>query len=87
MKHSRYEAVVKSFQALSIGVGGLFIMVAEATAGSPATVVKPVKMGNGRTVTQVASPFEAEADPAELATHFHKPNRIGLSQVKDLLRE
>lgn len=88
MKHSTYEAVVKSFQALSIGVGGLFIVVADAAAGSPAAN-RPVKINLSRDAQQqVAAPFESEADRLDdLAGRFHKPNRIGRSQVREMLKE
>lgn len=86
MKHSGYESVVKSFQALSIGVGGLFIVVAEAAAGAP--VPKPNKLTNEPIVRQIGAAFDSETGRwDDLAACFHKPNRIGRSEVRNLLRE
>ena len=86
MKHSRYDSVVKSFQALSIGVGGLLIVVAEAAAGTPVT--KPSKMVTEPGSTQVGAPFDTESPRwDDLASRFHKPNRIGRSEVRNMLRE
>lgn len=85
MKHSGYESVVKSFQALSIGVGGLFIVVAEAAAGAPAP--KP-KITSEPAVEQIGAAFDSETGRwDDLAAFFHKPNRIGRSEVRNLLRE
>jgi len=89
MKQSKYGAVVKSFQALSIGVGGLLIVVADAgasafPANSSSSRLAPERVGEH----QVGAPFEAEAGSlVDLALCFNKPNRIGHTQVRDLLRE